>query len=181
MRIFFAVGLVAALAWVATPAGADAPRSLGDVAPKDKDRKKPAKVYTEDDLHNSKHTGTVSQPAAEGTTTPAADADAKKTDAAKTAAGDKAAAAEKPKTEDELHADAEKEWRDKLTQAQADVTTWTGEVNRLQTAMNDTSGPIYGPGRAARADALENAKRQLATATQSVADLQEQGRRNRYH
>jgi hypothetical protein len=181
MRTFFAVGLVVALAWVASPAAADAPRSLGDVAPKDKDRKKPAKVYTEDDLHNSKHTGTVSQPAAEGTTAPAG-ADAKKTDADK--AGDKAgekAPAEKAKTEDELRADAEKEWRDKLTQAQADVTTWTGEVNRLQTAMNDTSGPIYGPGRAARADALENAKRQLATATQTVADLQEQGRRNRYH
>jgi hypothetical protein len=179
MRGILAVGVVAALAWAAAPVGADAPKSLGEVAAKDKDKKKPAKVYTEDDLRNPKGTGTVSKPAAEGTTAPAAGTDAKK-DGDKPAAGDKVAG-EKPKTEDELHAAAEKEWRDKLTQAQADVTTWTGEVNRLQSALNDTSGPLYGPGRAAKADALENAKRQLATATQSVADLQEQGRRNRYH
>jgi hypothetical protein len=181
MRRLFAVGVVAALAWIAPPVGADAPKSLGEVAAKDKDKKKPAKVYTEDDLHNSKHTGTVSQPAAEGTTTPAAGAADTKKDGEKTAPGDKVAPSEKPKTEDELHADAEKEWRDKLTQAQADVNTWTGEVNRLQTALNDNTGAMYGPGRAAKADALENAKRQLATATQTVADLQEQGRRNRYH
>jgi hypothetical protein len=175
MRTVFGVAVVAALVWVAPPAGADAPKSLGEVAAKDKDKKKPAKVYTEDDLHNPSHSGTVSAPAADGTTAPAA-TDAKKP----AAAGDKAAPADKPKTEDELHADAEKEWHSKLAQAEADVATWTGEVSRLQTALNDTSGPIYGPGRAAKADALENAKRQLATATQSVADLQEQGRRSRY-
>ena len=61
------------------------------------------------------------------------------------------------------------EWRDKLTQAQADVTTWTGEVNRLQAGLNDSSGPLYGPGRAAKADALESAKQKLAAATLAIA------------
>jgi hypothetical protein len=39
---------------------------------------------------------------------------------------------------------------------------------------------MYGPGRAARAEALENAKRQLAAATSAVETLTEEGRRNRY-
>jgi hypothetical protein len=180
MRKLFAVAVVAALAGVAPLARADAPQSLGEVAAKDKDKKKTSKVYTEDDLHNGKRGGTYSQPAADGTTTPASPGPDAKKDGDK-AAGDKAAPAEKPKTEDELHADAEKEWRDKLTQAQADVTTWTGEVNRLQASLNDSSGAMYGPGRAAKAEAFESAKQKLAAATQSVADLQEQGRRNRYH
>ncbi len=60
------------------------------------------------------------------------------------------------------------------------MTNWTGEVTRLQSALNDTSGPLYGPGRAARVEALENAKRQLTAATTSVETLQEEGRRNRY-
>lgn len=180
MRRVFAVAVLAALAgFVPSARAADGPQSLGEVAAKDKDKKKTSKVYTEDDLHNGKHGGTYSQPAADGTTTAASPAPDAKKDGDKPA-GDKAAPGDKPKTEDELHAEAEKQWRDKVTAAQAEVTHWTGEVNRLQSALNDTSA-IYGPGRAARADALESAKQKLAAATQSAADLQEEGRRNRYH
>jgi hypothetical protein len=39
---------------------------------------------------------------------------------------------------------------------------------------------MYGPGRASRVEALENAKRQLAAANSTVENLQEEGRRNRY-
>ena len=39
---------------------------------------------------------------------------------------------------------------------------------------------MYGGGRAARVDSLENAKRQLAAAQTTVESLQEEGRRNRY-
>src|SRR5437762_2825999 len=140
MRRVLAAGLIAALAALAAPVGADAPKTMGEAAAATK-KKKPAKVYTEDDLHNHGRTGTYSEPPAGGgppTGTPST--------AASPAAGDKkpgdkpaAAPSEKPKTEDELRADQEKEWRDKLTQAQADVATWTGEVSRLQTALNDTS------------------------------------------
>jgi hypothetical protein len=177
MRTFFAVGVVAALAWGTVPAGADAPRqpSLGEIAAREKDKKK-GKPITEDDLRNRRKGGTVSQPNADGGSATAASP-------APGAAGDKkpgAAAADKPKTEDELREEAQTAWREKLTQAQSDVTNFTAEVARLQTALNDTSGPLYGPGRAARVEALENAKRQLATATATVETLTEEGRRNRY-
>ena len=179
MRTLFAVGVVAALAWGTVPAGADAPRqpSLGEIAAREKDKKK-GKPITEVDLRNRRRGGTVSQPNAEGgsatTASPAPGAAGDKK------AGAAPAAADKPKTEDELREEAQTAWREKLTQAQSDVTNWTAEVARLQTALNDTSGPLYGPGRAARVEALENAKRQLAAATTTVETLTEEGRRNRY-
>lgn len=179
MRTLFAVGVVAALALGTVPAGADAPRqpSLGEIAAREKDKKK-GKPITEEDLRSHRRGGTVSQPNADGgsatTASPAPGAAGDKKPGAATAAADK------PKTEDELREEAQTAWREKLTQAQADVTNWTGEVARLQTALNDTSGPLYGPGRAARVEALENAKRQLATATAMVETLTEEGRRNRY-
>jgi hypothetical protein len=177
MRTLFAVGVVAALAWGTVPAGADAPRqpSLGEVAAREKDKKK-GKPITEEDLRNRRRGGTVSQPNAEGGSATAASP-------APGAAGEKkpgATAADKPKTEDELREEAQTAWREKLTQAQSDVTNFTADVARLQTALNDTSGPLYGPGRAARVEAFENAKRQLATATATVETLTEEGRRNRY-
>jgi hypothetical protein len=178
MRTLFAVGVVAALAWGTVPAGADAPRqpSLGEIAAREKDKKK-GKPITEEDLRSRRRGGTVSQPNAEGGSATAASP-------APGAAGDKkpgaTAAADKPKTEDEVREEAQSAWREKLTQAQSDVTKWTAEVARLQTALNDTSGPLYGPGRAARVEALENAKRQLAAATTTVETLTEEGRRNRY-
>jgi hypothetical protein len=177
MRTLFAVGVVAALAWGTVPAGADAPRqpSLGEVAAREKDKKK-GKPITEEDLRNRRRGGTVSQPNADGGSATAASP-------APGAAGDKkagAAAADKPKTEDELREEAQTAWREKLTQAQADVANWTAEVTRQQSALNDNTGPMYGPGRAARIEALENAKRQLATATATVEALTEEGRRNRY-
>jgi len=179
MRTLFAVGVVAVLAWGTVPAWADAPRqpSLGEVAAREKDKKK-GKPITEEDLRSRRRGGTVSQPNADGgsatTASPAPGATGDKKPGAATAAADK------PKTEDELREEAQTAWREKLTQAQSDVTNFTAEVARLQTALNDTSGPLYGPGRAARVEALENAKRQLATATATVETLTEEGRRNRY-
>jgi hypothetical protein len=179
MRTLFAVGVVAALVWGTVPAGADAPRqpSLGEIAAREKDKKK-GKPITEEDLRNRRRGGTVSQPNAQGGSATAASP-------APGAAGEKkagaaTAAVEKPKTEDELREEAQTGWREKLTQAQSDVTNWTAEVARLQSALNDNTGPLYGPGRAARVEALENAKRQLAAATTTVENLQEEGRRNRY-
>jgi hypothetical protein len=179
MRTILAVAVVAGLAWVAAPAGADAPRSLGDVAAKEKEKKK-GKVFTEDDLRNpGRRAGTVSQPSGGGT--PTTSATASPTPAGSPGTGAAAgAAAEKPKTEEEERADREKDWRERLTKAQADVATWTSEVSRLQALVNDNSGVLYGPGRAARVDALENAKRQLTAANQAVESLQEEGRRNRF-
>ena len=178
MRRLFAVGIVAAVAWAAVPAVADAPPSLGEVAAKEKEKKK-GKVYTEDDLRNPKKGGSYSQPAAEGGSA-APGSSATTPSGEKKPEGTASPAAAKPKTDDELRAEAETAWREKLTQAQADVATWTSEANRIQAGLSDSTLPMFGPARAAKADALENAKRQLAAATSAVETLQEEGRRNRY-
>jgi hypothetical protein len=176
MRTLFAVAVVVSLAWVPAPARADAPVSLGEIAAREKNKKK-GKPITEDDLRNRRRGGTVSQPSGAGgsaTATPASPAPG--------AAGEKegAGAAEKPPTEEEAFETGQTAWREKLTAAQSDVTNWTGEVARMQAALNDNTVPMYGGGRAARVDALENAKRQLAAATTTLESLQEEGRRNRY-
>ena len=177
MRTLFAVAVVASLAWVPSPARADAPPSLGEVAAREKNKKR-GKPITEEDLRNHRSGGTVSQPngaggSATATASPAPGAAGEKKE------GDKPAA-EKPPTEDEAFQAAQKAWQEKLTAAQSDVTNWTGEVARIQAALNDNTGPMYGPGRAARVDSLENAKRQLAAAQTTLETLQEEGRRNRY-
>jgi hypothetical protein len=176
MRTLFAVAVVASLAWVPSPARADSPPSLGEVAAREKNKKK-GKPITEDDLRNRRTGGTVSQPSGAGGSATAASP-------APGAAGDKkdgaAAGAAKAPTEDEAFQAAQAAWHEKLTAAQSDVTNWTGEVARIQSALNDNTGPMYGGGRAARVDSLENAKRQLAAAQTTVENLQEEGRRNRY-
>ena len=181
MRTLFAVGVVAALVWGTVPAGADAPRqpSLGEIAAREKDKKK-GKPITEEDLRSRHRGGTVSQPNAQGGSATAASPAPGAAGAKPGAAPAATAAVEKPKTEDELRDEAQTAWREKLTQAQADVTNWTTEVARLQGGLNDNTGTLYGPGRAVRVEALENAKRQLAAATTTVESLQEEGRRNRY-
>ena len=174
MRTLFAVAAVVSLAWVPAPARGDAPVSLGEIAAREKNKKK-GKPITEDDLRNRRRGGTVSAPSgASGSAT--APSPSPGTAEKKEGAG----AAEKPPTEEEAFEAAQTTWREKLTAAQSDVTNWTGEVARMQTALNDMTGPMYGGGRAARVDALENAKRQLAAATTTLENLQEEGRRNRY-
>jgi hypothetical protein len=173
MRTLFAVAAVVSLAWVPAPARADAPVSLGEIAARETNKKK-GKPITEDDLRNRRHGGTVSQPsgASGSATAPSPSPGAEKKEGA--------GAAEKPPTEEEAFEAAQTAWRAKLTAAQSDVTNWTGEVARIQGALNDNTSPMYGGGRAARADSLENAKRQLAAATTTLENLQEEGRRNRY-
>jgi len=173
MRTLFAVAVVGALAWMPSPARADAPPSLGEIAAREKNKKK-GKPITEEDLRNHRTGGTVSQPSgAAGSATPAASP-------SPGAAGEKKDGAEKPPTEDEVFQAAQKAWQEKMTQAQADVTAWTAEVTRIQGAVNDNTQPLYGPGRAARVESLESAKRSLAAAQTTLENLQEEGRRNRY-
>jgi len=162
-----AVLMIAALA---APALADAPPSLGEVAARDKNKKK-GKPITEADLYNPGHKGTVSNPGAENTTTPTATEEQKPEGAAAGPAGAKA------KTEDELRAEQSKAWRTKLDKARADVTRLQDEVNRHQTSLGDPSGYQYSSGRAARIERLEAAKKELAAAQAQVATLEEEGRR----
>jgi len=72
MRTLFAVAVVGALAWMPSPARADAPPSLGEIAAREKNKKK-GKPITEEDLRSHRTGGTVSQPSgAAGSATPTA-------------------------------------------------------------------------------------------------------------
>jgi hypothetical protein len=161
------VALAAAVAW---------PQSLAEIAAREKarqekERKKaggPAKVITEDDLRG-RGAGTYSQP---GTGTAASPAASPSPGASP--------GAEKPKTDDELRAEAEKAWREKLQHFQSEVTRLEGVVASLQTDLGDITGPLYGGSRTALLNRMDQAQKSLAAAKQQVADIEEEGRRNRY-
>ena len=172
MRPWLAVAVAAAaVAVFALPSSA---QSLAEVAAKSKKKEsgKPAKVYTEADLRGrAGASGSMSQ--MEG---PAATSAAP----AAAAAGAVPPAGQKPKSEEEERAEKQAEWRDRLQKAEADVTRISDEVNRAQTALNDISGPLYGGTRSGLLTRVEEGKRQLAIAQQTVLDIQEEGRRARY-
>jgi len=174
MRIMFLSA--AALALGVTAAS---PQSLGEVAAKEKarqeaERKKAggaAKVITEEDLRG-RGAGTYSQPGATGGATTA-------TPGASPSPG-ASPGAPKQKTEEELRADQEKDWHDRLQKAQEEVTRLSTQADRLQADLNDLTGTLYGASRTNLMNRMEQTKKDLAAANQTVADLQEEGRRNRY-
>lgn len=184
MRLSLAAALVTVAVGLATlPASA---QSLGEVAAREKARRDkaardgkarpPAKVITEDELRGRMGAGTLSQPAAteDSPATAAAPAGAASVPAA---AGP---AAPPEKSEDELRAERQAEWRQKLQTARADIATLRARREQIEAALSDPAVPMYGAGRASVANQLEQTKTQLAAAEQNVANLEEEGRRNRY-
>ncbi len=173
MRIVPVASLLAAACLLsAMPSSA---QSMAELAAREKERRSKAKnagkAYTESDLGK----GGTSAPA---TAAPAA-ADSKAVAAADAAkpAGD---AAQKEKTDDELKAEREKAWRDKLTQANAEITRLQSRADDLQRALNDLSQNLYGSTRARQASELEQVQKTLAASRKSLEDLQEEGRRSGY-
>ena len=162
-----AVALAAAIAW---------PQSLAEVAAREKERQDKLKkktggaahVITEDDLRG-RGAGTYSQPGAGTAATPSS----------RPSPG-AAPAAEKPKTEDEIRAEQEKAWRDRLEHFQAEVSRLTGVVDSLQRDLGDMTGPLYGGSRTNLLNNLDKAQKSLAEARLQVEAIQEEGRRNRY-
>jgi hypothetical protein len=162
-----AVALAAAIAW---------PQSLAEIAAREKERQEKVKrktggaahVITEDDLRG-RGAGTYSQPGAGTTATPSA-----------SPSPGASPSAEKPKTEDEIRAEQEKAWRDRLEHFQTEVTRLTGVVDSLQRDLGDLSGPLYGGSRTSLLTRLDAAQKSLAEARLQVEALQEEGRRNRY-
>jgi hypothetical protein len=162
------IALAAAVAW---------PQSLAEIAAREKERQEKVKkktggaahVITEDDLRG-RGAGTYSQPGA---------GSAAATPSASPSPG-ASPGAEKPKTEDEIRAEQEKAWRERLEHFQAEVARLTGVVASIQTDLGDLSGPMYGGSRTSLLNRLDTAQKSLAQARQQVEDLQEEGRRNRY-
>jgi hypothetical protein len=171
-------------------------QSLGELAAKEKERREKerqkrggaSKVVTEEDLRGGGR-GTMSNPGATPADTPAEGAEKPAEGAAPadgTAPADPSKPAEakpaapKEKTEDEIQAEQQNDWRTRLQTARDQVTELTDRVNRLQTNLNDISGPLYDATRNAMMEQWETAKRELAAAQQSVNDLEEEGRRRRF-
>jgi hypothetical protein len=170
---------LAALAVSAAVAGA---QSLGELAAKERERQEKerqkrggaSKVITESDLGGrsrgtlSNAGSTAAEPSPAASPSPAAGGE-----------GAKPAEA-KEKTPDEIQAEKQAEWRQRLTGAQTEVTQLSERLGRLQTSLNDLSANLYSSSRTAVIQQFEATKAELAAAQQKVADLEEEGRRNRY-
>jgi hypothetical protein len=169
MRLLHAAALTGAVLLLASVASA---QGLGEAAAKEKQKRKAsprtAKVYTDDNIGRSIAPVSSNEPAA----SPDA-ADKAKADKAAGAAADKEKPAEDPKVK------AEADWRAKLEQAHKDEAAYQDMVNKVQLALNDTSS-IYGYGRAANVQLLEENQKKLAEVKKLIASLEEEGRRNNY-
>ena len=150
-------------------------QSLGEAAERAKKERKgtKSKVITDSELRQA-GARRAEEPVTSSDSTPAA----------QPSPADGAAASATPakpeKTEDELKAEAQANWRDRVQKAQAEVTRLNTEADQLQTSLNDLSQNLYGSNRTNTMNRLDEVKKQLATAQQAVADLQEEGRRSRF-
>jgi chromatin segregation and condensation protein Rec8/ScpA/Scc1 (kleisin family) len=170
-RVSTGAALLAA-AFLAFPLAVSA-QSLGEAAERAKKERKggKAKVITESELRRA-----GSEPPVTSSETTEASA-SKETPKEGTAA---AAPAKVEKTEEELRAEAEAKWRERLQKANDEVTRLRDEQSQVQRALNDVSQNLYGATRTGLLNRLDAVNKDLATAQQSVSDLQEEGRRSRY-
>jgi len=205
MRVVHAAALTAAALLLASVASA---QGLGDAAAREREKRKatpakPAKVYTEGDIGRSMapveatpdlpatgepaaegQPAVEGQPAAEGQPPAegeaAAEGEAPAEGAAPAEDPAAKAAAEAAKAEEEARAKAIEDWRKRLDQAKKEAAVYQDVIDKLQLELNDTSGGLYNPGRAAKIAFQEENKQKLAQTQGKIAALEEEGRRNRY-
>ena len=171
MRKLHVAGL-ATLAFFLVPVALSAQQNLADAAAKVKERRKTvkgAKSFTEDDLPRA---GGGQQATTEVATNPAEGTGTKEGEAAKPAT--------KEKSEEEVKAEQQAAWRKKVEAARSNVQTYQDQVNKLQLDLNDTSGGFYSGRRTTLMTYLEETKKKLTEAQQSLSDLEDEGRRNGY-
>lgn len=152
-------------------------QSLAEAAAKEKarrkaleeSRKKPARSYTDEDLGRAKGTN-ASFPSGPDAAAPAESAETK----------EGTPGAKPEKTEDEKKAEASAAWRKKVDAANTAATTYRDQLGKIQNDLNDTSGGLYSSRRTTLLNLLEETKKKLADSEQQIADLQDEGRRNRY-
>jgi hypothetical protein len=205
MRVVHAAALTAAALLLASVASA---QGLGDAAAREREKRKavpakPAKVYTESDVGRSMapveaapdlpataesaaeaQPAVEGQPAAEGQP-PAegavpAEGEAPAEGAAPAEDPAAKAAAEAVKKDEEARAAAIENWRKRLDQAKKEAAVYQDVVDKLQLELNDISGGLYNPGRAAKIAFQEENKQKLAQTQGKIAALEEEGRRNKY-
>src|SRR5258708_20248480 len=169
MRVFYAAALAtAALLLVPSPSPG---QSGTEAAAKEKARRKAAqkgKSFTDDDLRGggggSVSTGTETGSGESATAKP----------------GETGKRGAKQKSEDEVKADQSAAWRKRLESANKKVAVLQETIDKIQLDLNDMSGGVYSSRRATLVTLLDDTKKQLAAAQQSVADLEDEGRKNSY-
>ena len=184
MRGWLQAAALAAAASLVVPAGVSG-QSLGDAAAREKERRKgKAKTYSEEDLRraggsaSSFETAPPDESAAtEGATTPegAAAEGAAAEGSTKPETG-----APKEKGEDEQRAAQEKEWRERLKKSEDDVNYVIADIEKLQKSLSDLTGNYYSASRTNMLNRMDELKKKLATAQETLANVQEEGRRNRF-
>jgi hypothetical protein len=147
-------------------------QGLGDVATQEKEKREAApktqgKVYTESDLGPSvAPVGVPSSLPAEGE--------------ASSEEGEEGEGGDAEESEDEQRAQAEAAWRTKLERAQKEQEVYRDVIDRLQLELNDISGGVNTPARAAKIAFLEENQQLLVEAQGRVAALEAEGRANGY-
>jgi hypothetical protein len=169
MRTASTLALVASLA---LPSFAGA-QSMAELAAREREKRKaqkPAgKVITDDDLRRgSSGRGTVNTGMAEPAS-PAAG-----TAPAATPAG------EKPKTEEELRAEQEQAWRERLKKAQSEVQRVTQALEAVNRNLADMTGNLYGAQRTTLLGEADKLKIEQQVVQQQLAAVEEEGRRSRF-
>ena len=167
MRVFYAVAL-ATIALLLVPPQSPG-QSLTEAAAKEKERRKAAqkgKSFSDDDLRGGGG-GSVSTETASGGSSTAKPGETGKSTA-------------KQKTEDEVKAEQSAAWRKRVEAANKKVTVLQETIDKIQLDLNDMSGGVYSSRRATLLSLLDDTKKQLAAAQQSVADLEDEGRKNFY-
>ncbi len=150
-------------------------QGLGDVATQEKEKRKAApktqgKVYTESDLGPS--VASVGVP-----TSLPAEGEASSDEGEEGAEGEGGDAQE---SADEQRAQAEAAWRTKLERAQKEQEVYRDVIDRIQLELNDISGGVNTPARAAKIAFLEENQQLLVEAQERVAALEAEGRANGY-
>jgi hypothetical protein len=159
--------------------GASSAQNLAEVAAKEKARRKaltPGKVYTETDLRRAgADAGPATTVSPDDSATPSETEASPKPDAAP---GAKDAA--QPKSDDDVRAEKQKDWSERLAKANAEIGRLNADIASLEQKVGDLSQNLYGATRTAQLARLEEDKKQLTSAQKTLADLEEEGRRNSY-
>lgn len=162
--------LLAALACVCV-AGTATSQSLTEAAAKEKERRakaKPGKKYTENELRSAGQ-GFSPEATAEGAPAEGAPAD-----------GTKPAVGAAPPTPEDEAAKKQKDWIARFKDTEAQHRQYAEEAARIQAQLSDSNVSQYGEARARASTALSEAQAKVVELQQKLADLEEEGRRNRY-
>jgi chromosome segregation ATPase len=149
--------------------GSVSAQSLGDLAEREKARRKgeSKRVITDEDL-------------AKGSRTTKAAADDGAAGDTGTAAAKEAGPASKGPSEEERREQARKAWEERRKKAEDEVAQLTKQVDELQQQVSDQRVYQLGPNRARRLDDLQQAQDRLAAAQQRLDDLEDERRREGY-